>query len=237
MTAFIIKEKVADLYFVFQPIVQKTPGDSQIIHSYEVLLRSRKDGRFPIDLFLNLISNEESNEILLDEYRIMVYDFMNGRLNVDLSLNLHQEQLFRKSTWEFLKEIQVFSNRITIEFTEFLPNSYVGNTISTRQWMCDINKLGYRIALDDVDSGLNSLQFVMEHIDLIQVIKFSLLPFRMMDRPTILHFIEGWIKISEHYKVGLVVEAVEDEELANQLSCLGANYQQGYFWGRGKVLI
>lgn len=237
MTAFVIKEKVADLYFVFQPIVRKISGESQIISSYEVLLRSREDGRFPIDLFLNLISDEESNEILLDEYRIMVYDFMNSHLNVDLSLNLHHEQLIHESTWGFLKEIQVFSNRITIEFTEFLPNSYVRNNFSTRQWMCDINKLGYRIALDDVDSGLNSLQFVMEHIDLVKVIKFSLLPFRMMDRPTILHFIEGWIKISEHYKVALVVEAVEDEELANELSRLGAIYQQGYFWGKGKVLI
>lgn len=236
MTAFVIKEKIADLYFVFQPIVRTLSGKNHIISSYEVLLRSYKDGCFPVDLFQDLISDEESNEILLDEYKNMVYDFMTSRSDVDLSLNLHHEQLIHDSTWEFLKDIQVFSKRITIEFTEFLPNSYVRNNFSTRQWMSAINKLGYRIALDDVDSGLNSLQFVMEHIDLVKVIKFSLLPFRMMDRPTILHFIEGWIKISQGYKVALVVEAVEDEQLANELSSLGANYQQGYFWGRGKAL-
>lgn len=236
MTAYVIKEKVADLYFVFQPIIQVLSEKSHTISSYEVLLRSRKEGRFPIDLFLDLISDEESNQILLDEYKKMVYHFMESCPDIGLSLNVHHEQLVHESTWKFLNDIQIFSNRITIEFTEFVPDSYVRNNFSTRQWMCAINKLGYRIALDDIDSGLNSLQFVMEHIDLIKVIKFSLLPFRMMDRPTILHFIEGWIKISERYNVALVVEAVEDKQLANELNNLGAVYQQGYFWGRGKVL-
>lgn len=236
MTSIAIKEKVAGLYFVFQPIIRTMCAKSQHICSYEVLLRSKDDARFPFDLFMDLISNETSNEILLDEYKEMVYDFMECRTDVDLSINLHHQQLSYGSTWEFLKAIQTHSDRITIEFTEMPPDNYVLNTYSTRQWMQDINALGFKIALDDIDSGLNSLQFVMEHIDLVTIIKFSLLPFRMMERPLILHFVERWIKISNCYDVSLVIEAVEDAQLAHELYEMGAVYQQGYYWGRGIVL-
>lgn len=97
--------------------------------------------------------------------------------------------------------------------------------------------MGYQLALDDVDSGLNSLQYVMDHIDLVDVIKFSLLPFRKMDHPTMLHFLEGWYKISQRYNLRLVVEAVEDEQFAHKLFDLGVTYQQGYFRGRGNTLL
>lgn len=236
MSTLALKEQVSNLYFVFQPIIRTMCATYQKIYSYEVLLRSKEDGRFPVDLFTDLITDESKNKILLDEYVKMVYDFMESHPHSELSINLHHQQLSHESTWGFLKKIQNYSQRITIEFTEFPPDSYVRNNFSTRAWMRDINELGFKIALDDVDSGLNSLQFVMDHIDLLHTIKFSMLPFRKMDRSTMLHFIEGWIKISTRYGIGFVVEAVEDRDTAKQLSKMGAIYQQGYYWGRGMVL-
>ncbi|WP_164543987.1 EAL domain-containing protein [Jeotgalibaca ciconiae] len=236
MSSNAIKEKIDDLYFVFQPIIQAVSSLEQDVCSYEVLLRSKENSSFPFELFMTLIADEDSNELLLEQYTEMVYDYMERIPNADLSLNLHPQQLTYESTWEFLKSIQMYSDRITIEFTEFPPEDYTRRVFSTRQWMNQINEMGFTIALDDVDCGLNSMQFVMEHIDVLSSIKFSILPFRKMNRSTLLHFLKGWIEIARHHQVKLVVEAVEDAELAAKLHEMGVIFQQGYFWGRGRRL-
>lgn len=236
MSLTILEEKKSNLYFVFQPIIKTKSSQEHVVSSHEVLLRSKGFNSFPNDIFMEFIAQEDTNELLLEGYTEMIHDYMQKFRQTELSLNLHQQQLMYDSTWHFLESIQDHASRITIEFTEFLPKLHVEEGQTIRCWMGRIKQMGFKISLDDVSCGLNSMQFVVDHIDLITTIKFSLLPFQMLKINTILQFLKGWIGIANQYQLNLIVEAVEDEELANLLHKMGVGYQQGYYWGRGIAL-
>lgn len=236
MSIHILKEKRDNLHFVFQPIIKSLSPQEHAICSHEVLLRSKGKTYFPNDIFMEFIQNEEANGILLERYTEMVHDYMQKFLKTELSLNLHQQQLSYESTWVFLESIRMYAYRITIEVTEFLPENYADNAKEIRSWMEQLKHMGFKISLDDVSSGLNSMQFVMDHIDLLTTIKFSFLPFQRIRINTLLLFLKGWIGIANQYQVNLVVEAVESEEIAVLLQKMGVEFQQGFYWGRGIAL-
>ena len=236
MSLTTLEEKRNDLYFVFQPIIKTKASQEHVVSSHEVLLRSKGFNSFPNDIFMEFIAGEETNKILLKGYSEMIHDYMQRFQHTELSLNLHQQQLMYDSTWRFLESFQGYASRITIELTEFLPEMYQAEEQPIRCWMERIKQMGFQISVDDVSSGINSMQFVVDHIDLITTIKFSLLPFQMLNINTLLQFLKGWLGIADQYQLNLVVEAVESEELANLLHKMGVHYQQGFYWGRGIAL-
>ncbi|MED7627045.1 EAL domain-containing protein, partial [Lacticaseibacillus paracasei] len=81
---------------------------------------------------------------------------------------------------------------VIIEITE--RQLQAGN-IGNRQFDCAfqrINDIGFKIALDDVDSGSNSFSFVNHHVNQISVIKLSLLIFDNVSSGTTISFIDSW---------------------------------------------
>ena len=60
------QELLADLYIVCQPIM--LCSDKNVIDSYEILLRSKKQDEFPEKIFLWLIDDEQRNSELMAYY-------------------------------------------------------------------------------------------------------------------------------------------------------------------------
>lgn len=230
------REKVADIYFVFQPIVYTVCGQGHTVDTYEVLLRTKGNDTFPSHVFVELLNDKSSTQLLFEQYSKMVDDFMVQEPHANLSINLRYQQMHHRTTWQFLESMSCYNKRIMIEFTETMPDYYTGDNTFILEGLKRVKTMGYKIAMDDVGTGMNTVQFVTDHLNYLSWIKLSVLPFRTMNRCDLLQFIQGWLEIAKENQIRLVVEAVEDEELAEALRQMGINYQQGYLWGRASGL-
>ncbi len=236
MKAQIENRIIEDIYFVFQPIVHTTNDSEATIDSYEVLLRSKQICGFPARLFAEILKSREHTYHLFRKYMKMVSLFMENVPDVNLTINLSYQQLAHSSTWRFLVNCIQYKDRLVIEFTENTPEGFEGNNFFIGKDLEKVQELGYRIALDDVGSGMNSIQFVREHIKYLSWIKLSVLPLTNMERSELLEYIGKWVDFASHNQIRLVVEAVEDEGFADELRQRGISYQQGYLWGRASSL-
>lgn len=234
-----LKKEVEDLYFNYQPIVKVVSTNQYEIYSYEVLLRSKKKEGFPGELFTRLIETNEGNHLLLERTRQILKQFLCRHQKPSICLNIHPQQLGFPSTWEFLERMKEFNERLIIEITE-LPPQIAACQVAAIQGLTGaiekIKKYGYRVALDDVSTGQNTLMTAVDNLDHISWIKFSLLPFRGIDRNITLHFLKGWQQLAKKHCLLFIVEGVESGDLATVLSDNQMIFQQGYFWGKGQPL-
>jgi EAL domain-containing protein (putative c-di-GMP-specific phosphodiesterase class I) len=49
--------------------------------------------------------------------------------------------------------------------------------------------------------------------------------------------LNSWLSLSQQYHLKLIIEGIECEVVSNKLKNLGMVYQQGYYHGKGQVLV
>ena len=231
-----MQELLDDLYLVCQPIVLCSQTNS--IDGYEILLRSKELCAFPEKLFLWFIEKEERNSKLMAYYFRELKKLMDRHCNTKLSLNLHPKQLQHPSTWGFLDNISSMKGNVSIELTEhyceFDPTEGA-NHLQT--YISNLKNKGFSLAIDDIGSGQNNFELISKNIQNIHTIKISLLNFRNINEDIMFNFLTSWHNFSNHYHLKMIVEGVESECTSNKLKKLGMVYQQGYYHGKGQVLI
>ncbi|TNV68426.1 EAL domain-containing protein [Trichococcus shcherbakoviae] len=230
------QELLDDLYIVCQPIM--LCSNTTVIDGYEILLRSKKLQRFPEKTFMWFIEEEQRNSKLMAYYSRELAKIMDIHSNTKLSLNLHPKQLQHPSTWDFLDTISSMKRNVSIELTEH----YCEFDRSDREdylqyYILRLKRKGFSVAIDDVGSGQNNFELVTRNIPNITTIKFSLLKFRDLNEQVLFNFLNSWLSLSQQYQLKLIIEGIECEVVSNKLKNLGMVYQQGYYHGKGQVLV
>lgn len=224
-----------ELYLVFQPIMHIISDDKQEMTEFEVLLRSKKTHRYPMDMMDEFILFEEKNKELLDWYEEELIYFCQKYPTYTFNFNIHPQQFFHQSTWNFLIRLKKFSKQINIELTE-KPIVTEASQTSIQYYMerytSQIRSLGYKICFDDIGSGQNSLELISRNIEAITCLKFSLQAFKQTDMKILRQFLIAWQQLACKYHIRLVVEGIEDREVSKELFNQGIHWQQGYYWAK-----
>ncbi|MDK2780202.1 MAG: hypothetical protein PWP61_499 [Trichococcus sp.] len=231
-----IQERLDDFFIVCQPIV--CCSDTTSVDRYEVLLRSKQHNRFPEESFLWMIEEDDRNRKLMSYYHSALTKMICNDSHAKFALNLHPKQLQHPSTWQFLDSIAFLKENISIELTEHQCN--LGSPEERKllhMYLTNLRKKGFLIAIDDVGTGQNNLELVLNNIAVIDTIKLSMSAFRALDEKVLLNFLSSWLFLSETYNLKVVVEGVESERISNELKQLGVIYQQGYYHGVATNLI
>lgn len=231
-----MQELLDDLFIVCQPIM--LCSNTNVIDGYEILLRSKKQPGFPEKLFLWFIEVDQRNSKLMAYYSRELKKLMDAHTDIKLSLNLHPMQLQHPSTWEFLDSISLMRRNVSIELTEHYCDSNPDERMEELQsYITELKNTGISLAIDDVGTGQNNFELVTSNIKNISTIKFSLLKFRNLNDHVLFNFLNSWYVLSQQYQLKMIVEGIESESLSNELKNLGLVYQQGYYHGKGQVLV
>lgn len=234
-----VERMIEQFYFVFQPIMKVFSETESEVFAYEVLLRSKETKRFPENLFSLLIQEESTNRILMEWYEKELEKYLLFYPNVYFDINIHPQQFIHPSTWFFLKNMKKFNRQLKIELTEHRPvfiNKKDHVNYALNDSIKEVANLGYEIAIDDIGSGQNTIDLVIENIESISCFKFSLLPFRKLDCRTIINFLNLWLQLAKKQKFTFIVEGVDSFHIMNFLFDNEIYLQQGYYWSAGEEL-
>lgn len=224
-----------DFYLDFQPIVHVlAEGKCDMTH-FEVLLRSRQDHRYPEDLLNFYITSEDKNHLLVDWYASQLIAFCEKYPLYVFNYNIHPQQFVYESTWRYLDQLKDYSKQIHIEITEKLvPVDFAVEGVSFKMetHIRKVHDLGYTVSIDDVATGQNTLELVMNNIDCISSLKFSLRAFNHLELEILGLFLEAWQSLAQKHDIKFIVEGVESQEDSQKLFERGIVWQQGYFWAK-----
>ncbi len=220
-------------YSLFAQKIHDIEKDEIIM--YELLLRKSEKGRWE---FPEMIFQQEFMET---RYSFFVEWFQNEiekamkNLNfAPISININSTQLFYIETLQMLERLRKYSSNITIEITEDLIivpehkyhltlqeiNAYLYGKIAS------LKSMGYKIFLDDVSCGINSLERATYYIPVVDGFKFSV---RDLTLSTIKLFVEAWQNFAKQNKKELILENIEEFSVSKEFQNIGLNLQQGYF--------
>ncbi|MFJ8237785.1 EAL domain-containing protein [Ureibacillus sp. NPDC094379] len=232
----IMKNHALDTYF--QPIVDLQSGET---FGFEALNRPDYSKLFPnTDQFYEFVG--QTNMVFQFEIfcRNLSLKRYIERLTEDrrnqkfvLFLNIHPHVLLDKKyhsgeTLQLLKELGISPQQVVFELTE---RSAVTDYQEFERVLSHYRSQGYRIAIDDVGSGYNSLktiiflqpEFIKLDRSLIQNIDQS------NTSQQLVSLIFEYVKLSGTKVVAEGIERIEEMQYLQQL---GINYAQGYALGR-----
>ncbi|EJF00048.1 EAL domain-containing protein [Liquorilactobacillus mali] len=235
-----ILDELKQFYLVCQPIVRIQAN--QLIESvadYEVLIRSRRNDKFPFETFRKLIESETYNDIFIKwfekEFRYLLQKFPDYKFDI----NIDPQQFKYPRTWVFINNISDEHQRIAIEITEAIP---LNKEFATQDEFFEksplpvLKKIGFKTVIDDIGTGQNSLQFVSNNLQNIDRLKISLVAFRGLRSDIIYRFLEAWCNLANKYNFEFVVEGIDNKITAKNLVSGGLIMQQGFFWQEPHVL-
>ncbi|MEK5330353.1 MULTISPECIES: EAL domain-containing protein [unclassified Lysinibacillus] len=227
-----------DLHTFFQPIMnlqtketmgfealnRPTPSDlfSSVDQFYEFV--GQTDCVFLFECFCRNLSLQRFKERLHGE--MLNKDFM-------LFLNIHPNVLLDKKynsgeTLQLLKELGIKPQQVVFELTE---RSAVLDFVEFERVLSHYRSQGYRIAVDDMGSGYNSLktliylkpEFIKLDRSLIQFIDKNS---EQQQLVTLL------MTYAEQAETKIIAEGIERQEELDYLQDIGIHYAQGYAIGK-----
>ncbi|MDI6666849.1 EAL domain-containing protein [Leuconostoc falkenbergense] len=227
----IITDAIKNFYFVGQPI--RHLKNEQIIE-FELLLRNNIVSGFPKDEYAWMTKSETIHAKFLKHIVQEVNRILVDNPEIHFSLNLDQQEIEYETTFEIMKNIsQENRSRLILEITE-IPTlrryGQYGETINVLAFK-RLKKLGYRLALDDLTTGNNSLgnlEITIQYLDRLKISYRHLE--KMMTPDEIVLQIHLLQSIVGRHDMDLVVEGVETESVSDNLQTLGVSLQQGFLF-------
>ncbi|HUI62840.1 MAG TPA: EAL domain-containing response regulator [Steroidobacteraceae bacterium] len=215
------------LTLALQPIVGA--GDL-LIHGYEALLRSTHP---TLDTAMRVVAAAEVHD-MLDRLADRVVDCALRALRklpaeVNLFINVHPGELadVDKVRRRF-ERLAPWASRIILEITE---RSQVLQILNWRAAAGFLTGAGFRIAVDDLGSGYNSLSVLAELQPAFVKVDMSIV--RNIDRDERKQrIVEMLSRFAKATNIQLIVEGIETEAEAAVINRLGADLMQGYLFGR-----
>lgn len=231
--------------FHFQP---KVDVQTNHILGYEILLRNKKQcPYYPASDMEDIINNRQKHALFLEWFQKELKELVVLFPTINFSINLAPRQLLYKETHLFLSEMQLVRDQLIIEITEtpllfiesdeFLDIEMVDDYLI--QSILSIKEKGYKVSLDDVGSGRNSLEQVQKYAKHINQIKFSLIKcvHRGMNDETCQLFLKAWKSFAQTHQLELIIEGVEDQLTSDGIKEQGVYLQQGYHFGKPSKII
>lgn len=232
----IIQDK--DLHTYFQPIVDI---QSMQTMGFEALNRPEASELFSnVDDFYEFVG--QTDRVFLFECfcRNLSLQRFKERLHGDLQkqnfmlfLNIHPNVLLDKKyhsgeTLQLLKELNIKPQQVVFELTE---RSAVTDFVEFERVLSHYRSQGYRIAVDDVGSGYNSLKTLI----------YLKPEFIKLDRSLIQHIDQNseqqqlvtlLMKYAVQVETKIIAEGIERLEELEYLQQIGIHYAQGYALGK-----
>ncbi|MDE2447447.1 MAG: EAL domain-containing protein, partial [Gammaproteobacteria bacterium] len=218
------------LELALQPIVRA--GDSALV-GYEALLRSKHPG---FDSPLAMVSAAEAHGMLgrladrVAERAAPILAAMPG--NLSLFINAHPGELAdADDVRRRFGRLGPWADRIVIEITERSDVLQVTNWHHVVEFLTGA---GFRIAVDDVGAGYNSLAVLAELHPAFAKVDMTIV--RNIDTDMRKQrLVELLSHVARATQAQLVVEGIETEAEAAVVTRLGADYLQGFLFGRPTV--
>ncbi|KHE72700.1 EAL domain-containing protein [Halobacillus sp. BBL2006] len=154
--------------------------------------------------------------------------FAPERVAVNVSANEFQRKNFAEKIHRILKETQLEPQFLEIEITE---NSVMRNTEACIKTMQDLKALGVSLAIDDFGTGYSSLsylrQFPIHYLKVDQTFIKGVL-----HDPSDAEIVKAMIQLADAFKLEVIAEGVEDEEVLEFLMENHCSYYQGFHFSK-----
>ena len=219
-----------DLELFYQP---KVCTITNKINGLEALLRwELKDKFVPIPVMFKLIDRnhllESFTEWLIKTSLRNLHEFISIGMDIKLSINILPENLNTPDFSLFLsKQLLLWNvpnNRLVVEITE---NSIVENNEISRTTLNQLKKMGIKISTDDFGTGYSSLSLLSQFpIDEIKIDQSFIKNIQGSERDTAI--VKTIIELANNFKLDLIAEGVESQEVSDQLKAMGCNNIQGF---------
>lgn len=219
----------------YQPIVNMRTGE---FVGCEALMRWRKpDGTIvPPGVFIQQAERSglavAMTVALMDRIRDDLEVFYATHPMLTVGINLFSDHFNRRQTAQEVDDAFGSSgigfDQLTFEVTERLP---LTSPTKAKRVIRDLQELGCKVALDDVGTGHNGLQYLMElGADTIKIDKL------FVDGVSQSGFsetiIEALVKLAGDMNMGVVAEGVESSDQMTKLKDLGIDLAQGYLFSK-----
>lgn len=221
-----------ELILYYQPIVDKNKS----IKKLEALIRwnNKKLGFIPPDKFIG--HAEETGEIVKIGYWIIeevcknFIELFNSGYMLQVSINVSPIQLmeidFVDRIEEILNKYNVNSENLCFEITESVV---LDENIIINENLLLLNQKGIKVALDDFGTGYASFSYLKKfNLDILKIDKI------FIDNSSSVDFkiINSIKNIAHILSMETIVEGVETEQQFNELSSVGCDLFQGYYFSR-----
>lgn len=233
----IIDDALANKKFsvYYQPIYSVEKGR---FISAEALLRlqNEKYGFIPPDIFI--AAAEKSGAIhrigdyVLEEVCQFISDNDFNRLGLDyIEINLSVAQCMQTDladkVLQIMKKYDVSPDKINLEITETAA-SYAQNVMMNN--LEKLTQAGINFSLDDYGTGYSNIKSIASLP--ISIVKLDKAFVDEEDNPRMWIVLKNTIKMLKDIDMGIVVEGVENAELAKKFADLDCEFIQGYYYSR-----
>jgi diguanylate cyclase (GGDEF)-like protein len=219
------------LTVVYQPVID---AHTRLICGVEALVRwNRKGhGQVPPDIFIPVA---EDNGLIgrLGEFVMRrALSEAAGWPMISVAVNVSPLQLhdvsFVSSTAEILNAARFPAERVILELTE---GFFVRNPDRAKQSMAELQRKGFRIALDDFGSGFSSVGYLREFgFDRLKIDR-SLVS-ALGKEPKAGDLLKATVALASSFDIPVTAEGIETESQADFVSGCGCDELQGYFFSK-----
>ncbi len=219
----------------YQPIYSVEDGR---FSSAEALLRLIDDqyGFVPPDIFITAAEKSGAihkiGDFVLDEVCRFIASNDFKQLNVDyIEINLSVTQCMQDNLAEkvmkTLKKYSLTPNKINLEITETAVSKgqdIMQNNLDT------LSAAGISFSLDDYGTGYSNMRRVIQLP--LKIVKLDKSFVDEQSNPKMWVVLQNTVKMLKEMNMEIVVEGIEDKEMAEQFKNLNCDFIQGYYYSR-----
>ncbi|MFE8070985.1 EAL domain-containing protein [Marinobacteraceae bacterium S3BR75-40.1] len=226
-----------DRFVLFAQGIHEIDADARLLStvSREVLIRLRQDGNYVSPGTFMPIAERFGYMPVIDRWvtetvikQLVEAGSEDSVYNINLSAATFNDMHFFEDVAAWCEQYRVSPQSLCFEITESVALSDLDYT---RQLLTELNRQGYRFALDDFGSGSASYAYLRELP--VAVVKLDGHFVRSLSQdPASRIVIESLVRIAQLGNIRCVAECVEDADVARQLHTLGVNWMQGFHYDR-----
>ena len=227
-----------ELRVLYQPQVRLVDGT---IVACEALVRwAQPDGKLidPADFIP--VAEESGLIVPLGEwvFRRVCDDIVRSNTPIPVSVNVSPRQLadpeFVDMVADLVREKSIEPANLCLEVTE---SALVGDPDTALLRLSALRSLGLRLAIDDFGVGYSSLYHLraLPDVDLLKIDRAFISELGRSPKDSAI--VGAVVVLAGSLGMEIVAEGIETQEQADELRSIGADYGQGYLFGRPRELL
>ncbi|QAR32712.1 EAL domain-containing protein [Geovibrio thiophilus] len=213
----------------YQPIIDLKTGDSE---KYECLMRIIDENGDVISPAKFLDISKKTNMYPRLTARVIeksVAAFKN--LPYHFSINLSVEDIFDRDTMDYLFTVAKNNGVLGRLVIEIVESQELVNIDETNRIFEKFKSGGAKISIDDFGAGFSNFDYLMNiRADYLKI-DASIVK-RVEDDEASREIIASIVSLAKHSGMRTVAEFISNENIAREISLLGVDYGQGYFYGK-----
>lgn len=218
-----------DFTLHFQPIVDLKTKE---VSHYEMLTRFQEGDTMEWVMFAEDLGLAPDFDMAVCERAINHIKHKGGGSRTVFSANLSgqsvQDEKFIGKLIEKLQKEQDLHKRLMFEITE---SSHIEDLDKVKDFIRKIQDLGFSIALDDFGAGAASFQYLQKlPVDYVKIDGKYIRKILSSKRDTAM--VKNLTQMCKDLDIKVIAEFVEEQAQADLLTELGADYAQGYLYGK-----